>query len=89
MRAFNESAAGQALPSLYRNLVGWSHLEPVMGVVFENPLLATYTAAWFKVILYNEQPGDTYYNLLFGGGPDSLCLSQPMEQCYLLPHGAA
>lgn len=41
MAAFNGSAAGQALPSLFRNLEGWSHLEPVMGAFYENPLLAT------------------------------------------------
>jgi len=88
MRAFNASAGG-ALPSLYRDLVGWSHLEPVMGDVFENPLLATYTAAWFKVFLNGAKAGDEYYDLIFGGGPDGICASQPMEECYVLPKGAA
>ena len=87
MAAFNASAAGAALPSLYRNLAGWSHLEPVMGAVFENPLLATYTAAWFKVFLNGETSG-AYYDLIFGGGADSVCESQAMVECYTLPRGA-
>ena len=87
MRAFNASAAGQTLPSLYRNVQGWSHLEPVMGVFFENPLLATFTAAWFKVFLNKEQKG-LYYNLIFGGSPDSICRAEAMEECYVLPNGA-
>jgi hypothetical protein len=88
MQAFNASAAGQTLPSLYRNLVGWSHLEPVMGDVFENPLLATYTAAWFKVFLNGQKPGDDYYDLIFSGSPDSICESAAQEECYVLPRGA-
>jgi pimeloyl-ACP methyl ester carboxylesterase len=88
MAAFNASA-GAALPSLYRNVEGWSHLEPVMGAFFENPLLATYTAAWFKVFLGGEKAGDEFYDLLFGGGPDSICRSETMVECYALPRGAA
>jgi hypothetical protein len=88
MRAFNASAAGQALPSLYRNVQGWSHLEPVMGAVFENPLLATFTAAWFKVFLNKARAGDPYYDLIFSGSPDSICRAEAMEECYVLPNGA-
>ena len=88
MRAFNASAAGRSLPSLYRNLQGWSHLEPVLGALFENPLLATFTAAWFKVFLNGEKAGDFYYDLIFAGGPDSICSSQAMVDCYVLPNGA-
>jgi pimeloyl-ACP methyl ester carboxylesterase len=80
MQAFNASAAGQTLPSLYRNVQGWSHLEPVMGVFFENPLLSTYTAAWFKIML-NKDAG-VYRDLIYGGGPDSVCHSEPMVSCY-------
>jgi dienelactone hydrolase len=88
MQAFNESAAGQKLPSLFRNLQGWSHLEPVLGEVFENPLLATFIAAWMKVFLGQAAPGDTYYDLIFSGNADSICNSQPMVGCYVLPEGA-
>jgi hypothetical protein len=88
MQAFNASAAGQALPSLYRNVQGWSHLEPVMGAFFENPLLATFTAAWFKVFLNKEAKGSEYYDLIFSGSPDSICRAEAMEECYVLPNGA-
>ena len=49
----------------------------------ENPLLATYTAAWFKVTLN----GDTgfYHDLIFGSGPDSLCKHANMSGCYATP----
>lgn len=81
MRAFNASAQGATLPSGYRNVVGWSHLEPVLGQVFENPLLATYTAAWFKIHLNNDR--GAYYNLIFdASSPDSVCNSQQMVDCY-------
>ena len=80
MRAFNASAQGKTLPSAYRNVQGWSHLEPVLGAVFENPLLSTYTAAWFKIML-NKDAG-LYRELIYGGGPDSVCHSEPMVSCY-------
>jgi len=80
MAAFNATAQGKTLPSAFRNIVGWSHLEPVLGAVFENPLLATYTAAWFKIHL-NADRG-AYYDLIYGTGQDSLCYSQPMVSCY-------
>jgi hypothetical protein len=82
MAAFNSSAQAATLPSAYRNVVGWSHLEPVMGAVLENPLLATFTAAWFKVALNGDR--GVYHSLIFGGGPDSLCQSEPMVGCYTL-----
>jgi len=82
MAAFNSSAQAASLPSVYRNVQGWSHLEPVLGEVFENPLLATYTAAFFKVILNGDR--GVYYDLVFGSGPDSLCSSEPMVDCYTL-----
>ena len=63
--------------------------QPVLGAVFENPLLATFTAAWFKVMLNGDR--DTYYDLIFGTGPDALCSSEPMVGCYTVnapPKGA-
>lgn len=80
MTAFNASEQGKILPSAYRNIQGWSHLEPVLGTVFENPLLATYTAAWFKIHLNNDR--GEFYDLIYGNGEDSLCHSQPMVSCY-------
>ena len=80
MRAFNASAQARTLPNMYRNVEGWSHLEPVMGAVFENPLLSTYTAAWFKIHLNNDR--GAFFDLIYGTGPDSVCHSQPMVGCY-------
>ena len=81
MAAFNASAQAAALPSAYRNAQGWSHLEPVLGAVFENPLLATYTAAWFKIMLNNDR--GVYYDLFYGTASDGgLCQSEGMAGCY-------
>lgn len=81
MRAFNASAQGATLPSAYRNAVGWSHLEPVLGQVFENPLLATYVASFFKVFLAKDR--NIYYDLIFdASSPDSVCNSEKMVDCY-------
>jgi dienelactone hydrolase len=82
MRAFNATAQARTLPNVYRNVVGWSHLEPVLGAVFENPLLATYTAAFFKTILNNDR--GAFRDLVFGGGPDDLCQSEKMVNCYVV-----
>ena len=91
MQAFNSSAQGRTLPSAYRNVEGWSHLEPVLGAVFENPLLATYTAAWFKVMLNGDRAA--FWDLIYGGptNPDSLCNSEKMVGCYAInpPQSAA
>ena len=87
MAAFNASAQGATLPSAYRNVQGWSHLEPVLGDVFENPLLSTYTAAWFKIILNNDR--GVFHDLIYSGGPDSLCHSEPMVSCYTVNPPAA
>ena len=70
-----------ARPAAFRNEVGWSHLEPLLWPPCENPLLATYTAAWFKVFLNNETSGE-YYDLVFGPGPDSLCRHALMKGCW-------
>jgi len=69
-----------ARPTAYRNEVGWSHLEPVLVPPIENPLLATYTAAWFKVTLNGDS--GTYHDLIFGSGPDSMCKHANMSGCY-------
>lgn len=82
MAAFNASAAARALPSAYKDLTGWSHLEPVLAPPIENPLLATFTAAWFKVFLNNDS--GAYHDLVFGDGPDSFCRHAPMTACYVL-----
>ena len=49
----------------------------------ENPLLATFSAAWFKVFL-NKDTG-FYHDLVFGEGPDSLCKYAKMVDCYANP----
>jgi dienelactone hydrolase len=77
-------AAARVRPAAYRDLVGWSHLEPVLWPpAIENPLLATMTAAWFNVFL----KGDTgyWYNMVFGNSSDSLCTYAPMVICYAEP----
>jgi hypothetical protein len=81
MQAFAQ--AGGGLPSAYRYEVGWSHLEPVLWPPFENPLLATFTAAWLKVFLGGDR--GEYYDLVFGSGPDSLCKHAPMVNCSVVP----
>lgn len=82
MAAFNGSSAAAQLPSAYRDLAGWSHLEPVLAPPIENPLLATYTAAWFKVFLNGDR--GTWYDFIFGSGPDALCNYANMTACYIL-----
>lgn len=80
MAALNNS--NPTFPIAYRDVTGFSHLEPVLIPPIENPYLATFTAAWFKVFLEN----DTGYwqDLVFGTGPDSLCKHANMTQCYIL-----
>lgn len=70
------------LPHGFRNEVGWSHLEPVLLPPVENPLLATYTAAWFKVFLNNETAG-AYHDLIFGVDENAMCTHAPMQTCYV------
>jgi len=83
--------SNSSFPRLYRNLKGWSHLEPVLFPPIENPLLATYTAAWFKVHQQRQRNG-TYYDLLYGGddtgdnkgdnkGEDHICKQGKMVEC--------
>jgi len=68
-------------PSALRNVEGWSHLEPVLRPYpdgSENPYLATFTAAWFKVFL-NGDAGE-YYNYIFSDNTNSLCNHAPMVE---------
>jgi len=81
MAAFNTSAAADTLPSVLRDVVGFSHLEPLLAPPIENPLLATYTAAFFKVFL-NGDRGEFYDAIYGGSGPSSLCGHAPMADCY-------
>lgn len=81
MAAFNASSSHGPLPSAYRDVTGYSHLEPLLLPPIENPLLATYTAAWLKVFLNNDR--GLYYSLIYGSGPDSLCRSENMTACYV------
>ena len=60
MSAFFSRGDGQAY--VYRDEVGWSHLEPVLWPPIENPFLATFTAAWLKVILNGDRAA--YYDLV-------------------------
>jgi hypothetical protein len=73
-------AVPSTTPKIYRNLVGSSHLEPVLVPPIENPYLATYTAAWFKIYLGGESSGE-YYDLIYGNDETSLCHSAEMEEC--------
>jgi len=71
-------------PKIWRYLKGSSHLEPVTEPPAENPLLATFTAAWFK---YNigQDPDGTFHDMIFDTtDPDSMCNSQEMDTCTLL-----
>lgn len=80
MAAANASAF--AVPRAYRDLTGSSHLEPVLVPPIENPFLATFTAAWFKVFLVGDR--GFWYDLVFGSGPDSLCNHANMTACYVI-----
>jgi dienelactone hydrolase len=76
------NASEYDVPRAYRDLTGSSHLEPVLVPPVENPFLATFTAAWFKVFLNGDR--GAWYDLVFGGGADSLCRHAPMTGCYVL-----
>lgn len=78
--AFNASARARALPFALRDVTGYSHLEPLLAPPVENPRLATFTAAWFKVML-NGDRGE-FWDAIFGAGAGSLCASENMTECY-------
>jgi hypothetical protein len=69
----NTGGGGDTLSTFYRNQVGFSHLEPVLSPPIENPMLATFTAAWFNIFLTpNGAPpltaGTWWYDAVFGTG---------------------
>lgn len=66
-------------PKVFRDIVGGPHTEPVLS---PNPLLATYTAAWFKYTLGLDED-NKYHDMIFGNNADSLCNSQEMNECIL------
>jgi len=71
------------LPKIWRYIegLGSTHLEPVLEPPFENPLLATYTAAWFKMFLGQDR-NNSWSNMFFSeSNPDYICKSQRMKEC--------
>lgn len=75
----NIKNATKIRPLAYRNEVGWSHLEPVLTPPIENPLLATFTAAWFKIYVANDT---SYKPMIYGTGAGSLCGEAPQVECW-------
>jgi len=72
--------AAPVRPKVYRDIQGSSHLEPVLEPPAENPLLATYTAAFFKIYLNGDS--DSYYKMIFDETSDDyICKSQKMKEC--------
>lgn len=76
--------ASPTRPKIYRDLKGSSHLEPVLIPPIENPFLATYTAAWFKVFLGTRDTSGPYYDLIFSNQSSSVCNYQTMETCEIV-----
>lgn len=79
-REIHEAIPTTSGTKAYRNQVGFSHLEPVLWPPVENPFLATFTAAWFKVYLDGDSSGQ-YYDLIFGSDNTSLCKYAEMKEC--------
>jgi len=69
--------ASTVYPKVFRNQVGFSHLEPLF--LNYNPPLATMTAAWFKIHLKGDK--GEYYDLIYGNSSSSLCKYAQMEEC--------
>lgn len=66
-------------PKVWRYIVGSAHTEPVLEPPIENPLLAPYTAAWFKAILTQDQES---HDMIFDkSNPNYICNSQEMKEC--------
>ena len=73
------------LPKTIRNQKGEGHLEPVLTPPIENPYLATFTAAWFKIYLGGDV--GEYYDMIYNPGnasADALCTHAAMEDCRTL-----
>ena len=64
----------------YRDEEGWSHLEPVLAPPIENPLLATFTAAWFKIFLAGDK--GEFYDLIFSSNNNSMCGHAAQVECW-------
>jgi len=69
-------------PKAFRDIVGGPHTEPNL---VPNPLLATYTAAWFKTTLGVDED-NKFHDMIFGNNEDSLCNSQEMNECIVDEH---
>jgi len=74
-------AIPKGIKTVYRNQIGFSHLEPVLWPPVENPFLATFTAAWFQIYL-NGDTGE-YYDLIYGNASSSLCHYAEMKECHV------
>jgi len=81
-REIFEATPKSAGSKVYRNVVGYSHLEPVLAPPIENPFLATFSAAWFKIYLNGQQSGE-YYDLIYGSALSSLCKHAEMKECLI------
>jgi hypothetical protein len=79
------SATPSSTPRLYRNVIGSSHLEPVLLPPIESPYLAYFTAAWFSIHVGQSTgragPGSTAYEAIYGTGPSSVCGYAKMADC--------
>ena len=65
-------------PKTLRNQKGANHLEPVLIPPIEDPLLAKYTAAFFRAVLLKDGAAHAQF---YGNGTSSLCKSAPMVEC--------
>lgn len=68
------------VPRVYRDQVGFSHLEPLNVLGSYNPWLATLTAAWFKVYL-NGDKGQWHSMIYDKTSATSLCNYAKMAEC--------
>jgi len=75
--------ASTKYPKLFRDEVGWSHLEPLSVPIIAkyNPPLGLMTAAWFKIHLSGDK--GVYHDLIYGSAPDSLCKYAKMQECHV------
>ena len=75
-------------PRLYRDLVGSSHLEPVLAPPIEQPYLATFTAAWLEIFLGGNTSSRSY-EAIFGSGEGGVCGYAKMANCSVVAGGKA
>jgi hypothetical protein len=86
------AAASSSTPRGIVNKVGASHQEPSDyhdKTEPYNPLMAQYTAAWFKIYLDDYTGGGPvdFHDMIFGSGPTSICGGGDgsMETCKMVP----